>query len=88
MRQTLADELAQHHRMAIQESLRIRKKIDDMLSKKIDQRTLKVREATTIAVQNLTEQAERVQSDYVKIKVKDDYKITRDVTRDMHVPLP
>lgn len=87
MRQTMADELAQHHRKAIKEALRVRKRIDEKLAANITKDALSVRKGTTAAVQLLTEQAEKLQANFLKITVGDDYQFSRYVSRDMFAPL-
>lgn len=87
MRKTLADDLAVHQRKAIKEALRIRRIIELRLSKSITKDRLMVREETTRSIETLVENSDKVQKEYLKIKVDDDYESTPDVKRNMHVPL-
>ena len=87
MRKTLADDLADHQRRAIREALRVREIIEKGLSKNITKKRLASRESTTRAIETLVENSEKVQKEYLKITVDDDYRFTTSVKRDMHVPL-
>lgn len=75
MRREVAERLALAHRIAMRSALDIREKLDERLAHNIDKQTLKVREATTRAVERLTAQEEsfRDVKYFRKIRVKDNY---------------
>lgn len=75
MRREVAKRLALGHRIAMKEALDVRSRIDAGLARNIDEQTLKVREATTKAIERLTAQEESLRQPKVfrQIRVKDDY---------------